>query len=110
MWFVFPQVAGLGCSEMAQRYAIAGLSEARAYLAHDALGPRLAQCTRAMLRWSRQRSAEAILGSVDALKFASSMTLFEAGGGGEPFSCALDAFFQGRRDERTLDLLRAGTA
>ena len=105
MWFIFPQIAGLGLSEMARRYAIADLGEARAYLAHPLLGPRLAQSTDAILDWTGQRSAEAILGTIDALKFASSMTLFEAAGGGDRYARALDAFYSGRRDERTLELL-----
>jgi uncharacterized protein (DUF1810 family) len=105
MWFIFPQIAGLGRSGTAQYYAIADLDEAKAYLAHPLLGPRLAQCTEAMLSWAGKRSAEAILGSIDTLKFASSMTLFEAAGDGERFGCALDAFLGGRRDPMTLDLL-----
>lgn len=105
MWFVFPQIAGLGLSETARRYAIADLGEARAYLAHPTLGPRLAECTEAVLGWSGRRSAEAILGPVDALKFASSMTLFEAAGSGEPYAHALEAFYARRRDARTLELL-----
>lgn len=105
MWFVFPQLAGLGSSEMARHYAIADRSEAAAYLAHPLLGARLVQCTDAMLEWSNRRSAEAILGAVDALKFASSMTLFEAAGGGDSFGRAVEAFCAGRRDARTLELL-----
>lgn len=105
MWFVFPQIAGLGRSGTARFYAIAGLAEARAYLAHGLLGPRLRECTEAMLAWAGQRSATAILGAIDALKFRSSMTLFEAAGGGECFAHALDAFYQGQRDSRTLELL-----
>lgn len=105
MWFVFPQIAGLGFSEMARRYAIADLREARAYLAHPLLGPRLAQCVDAMLDWAGRRSAEAILGTIDALKFASSMTLFEAAGGSDRYARTLDAFCAGRRDGRTLELL-----
>ena len=105
MWFVFPQIAGLGRSGTAQFYAITDLDEAKAYLAHPVLGPRLAQCTDAMLSWAGKRGAEAILGSIDTLKFASSMTLFEAAGGGERFGRALYAFFAGRRDSMTLDLL-----
>jgi uncharacterized protein (DUF1810 family) len=105
MWFVFPQIGGLGFSDMARRYAIADLDEARAYLAHPILGPRLAEFTDTILRWDGRRSAEAILGSVDALKFASSMTLFEAAGGGSRYARALDAFYCGQRDGRTLQLL-----
>ena len=105
MWFVFPQIAGLGHSDMARHYAIEGLAEAQDYLAHHLLGARLLECTGAMLDWAGKRSAERILGSVDALKFASSMTLFEAAGGGAAFGRALDAFYRGDRDARTLDLL-----
>src|SRR5688572_14448818 len=105
MWFIFPQIEGLGHSAMAQRYAIVNLAEARAYLAHSMLGARLRECTEAMLGWAGKRSAEAILGPVDAFKFASSMTLFEAAGGGAVFTRALDGFYNGNRDERTLALL-----
>lgn len=103
MWFVFPQIAGLGRSPTARLYAIAGLAEARAYLAHPVLGSRLLECTEAMLGWAGRRSAEAILGSIDALKFKSSMTLFEAAAE-EParFAAALDAFCAGERDAATL--------
>ncbi|MFC0204512.1 DUF1810 domain-containing protein [Novosphingobium soli] len=110
MWFFFPQLAGLGTSPMAQRYAIGSLPEARAYLRHRILGRRLAETTQMMLGWAGRRSAVAILGPVDALKFCSSMTLFELAATGEgdrldPYGHALDAFCQGRRDERTLQLL-----
>ena len=77
MWFVFPQIAGLGSSAMARRFALSGPAEARAYLGHDLLGPRLRDCTAEVLG-HRGRSAEAIFGPVDAMKFRSSMTLFEA--------------------------------
>jgi uncharacterized protein (DUF1810 family) len=104
MWFVFPQLAGLGRSETARFYAIASLAEARAWLAHDLLGPRLIECTRAVLA-HRDSSAEAIFGPVDAMKFRSSMTLFEAAGAREPFGEALHLFFGGVRDPVTLGLL-----
>lgn len=108
MWFVFPQMAGLGRSETARFFGIRSADEARAYLAHPLLGPRLRQCCAALLR-HRDQSAEAILGSIDALKLKSSMTLFEAvAGDPAPFAAVLDAFHQGRRDPLTLDLLRAG--
>ena len=111
MWFIFPQIAGLGRSATAQHFAIADLVEARAYLAHDVLGPRLEECTRAMLGWAGRRSAEAILGGIDAMKFWSSMTLFELVGGGAAhdganFGRALDAFCSGVRDTVTLRLVR----
>jgi uncharacterized protein (DUF1810 family) len=107
MWFIFPQIAGLGHSAMAQRYGIADSDEARAYLAHPLLGQRLADCTDTMLGWAERKSAEAILGSVDALKFCSSMTLFEAVGGGARFARALDGFCGGVRDGLTLNRLAA---
>jgi uncharacterized protein (DUF1810 family) len=105
MWFVFPQIAGLGHSEMAQRYAIADLAEARAYLAHPLLGPRLADCTDTMLGWAGRKDAAAILGAVDAIKFCSSMTLFEAAKGGPRFSRAIEGFCDGRRDGLTIGKL-----
>jgi uncharacterized protein (DUF1810 family) len=105
MWFVFPQIAGLGRSAMAQRYAIADLAEAQAYLAHPLLGPRLRECTWAMLTHSSM-SAHAILGNIDAVKLRSSMTLFEAAGGDAAlFGACLDAFFDGARDPATRELL-----
>ena len=105
MWFVFPQVAGLGSSAMAQRYAIGSLDEARAYLAHPMLGPRLREATRLMLRHAGT-PAEAVLGGIDAIKLRSSMTLFDAGDPHEAaFGRALDGFFGGERDARTLAVL-----
>jgi uncharacterized protein (DUF1810 family) len=104
MWFVFPQIAGLGHSAMAQRYAIGDLAEARAYLAHPLLGARLTDATEAMLGWAGRRSAETVLGAIDAVKLRSSMTLFEvaAGAGAAPFADCLDAFYGGDRDPATL--------
>ena len=105
MWFVFPQIAGLGASPTAIRYAIGSAAEARAYLAHPLLGARLCEGVGAMLA-HRGRSAEIILGPVDALKFRSSLTLFEAvADDPAPFAEALAAFYRGVRDERTLELL-----
>lgn len=109
MWFIFPQIAGLGQSEIARRYAIVDLAEAHEYLAHPVLGPRLEECTGAILAWAGKRSADTILGDIDALKFRSSMTLFEAAGGGEWCSRGIDAFCAGRRDTRTLDMLGGET-
>jgi uncharacterized protein (DUF1810 family) len=104
MWFIFPQVAGLGRSDTARFYAVSGLGEAAAYAAHPVLGARLRECTDAMLGWAGRRRAEAILGGIDAVKFASSMTLFEAACPGElRFGQALEAFYGGRRDRATLD-------
>lgn len=105
MWFVLPQVAGLGSSAMAQRYAIGSLEEARAYLAHPVLGPRLVECTEAVLSHS-DRTAHDILGSPDDVKLRSSMTLFVLVAGPESvFQRVLDAFFDGEMDPRTVDLL-----
>jgi uncharacterized protein (DUF1810 family) len=105
MWFIFPQLAGLGASPMAVHYAIRSAEEARAYLVHPLLGARL-RCGVAAMLAHRRRSAESILGAIDALKFRSSLTLFEAVAP-EPalFAEALDLFYDGGRDERTLELL-----
>ena len=101
MWFVFPQIEGLGFSAMAQRYAVSGLAEARAYLAHPLLGPRLRACTAAM-NGHEGKSARAILGQPDDMKFRSSMTLFAAADPEAPaFAEALVRYFGGERDART---------
>lgn len=105
MWFVFPQIAGLGHSPMAQRYAISGLDEARAYLAHPLLGPRLRQCTE-LVNSVSGKSAHDIFASPDDMKFRSSMTLFaEVDEAGRLFEQALGNYFEGERDRRTLDIL-----
>ena len=105
MWFVFPQLAGLGLSPTAQRYAIGSLEEARAYLAHPLLGPRLRECA-AAVNAVEGRSAHRIFGSPDDLKFRSSMTLFREAAPDEPaFRAALDRYFAGEADPRTLELL-----
>ena len=107
MWFVFPQIAGLGRSSMAQAYAIADLAEARAYLADPVLGPRLREGVVAMLA-HRGTPAASILGGIDALKFRSSLTLFEAVADDPAlFAEGLDAFYDGVPDDRTLALLDA---
>ncbi|GAB1640928.1 DUF1810 domain-containing protein [Krasilnikovia sp. MM14-A1259] len=105
MWFVFPQLAGLGHSPTARRYAIGSLDEARAYLADPVLGRRLAECARALLA-VEGRSATQILGSPDDLKLRSSMTLF-ARAADDPalFQAVLDRFYDGLPDQRTVDLL-----
>lgn len=109
MWFVFPQLKALGRSETARFYGIASDEEARAYLAHPVLGPRLRRCCAALLPHAGERP-EAIMGSIDALKLRSSMTLFEAvAEDPSPFAAVLDAFYQGARDPLTCDLL-AGMA
>jgi len=106
MWFVFPQIAGLGSSAMAQRYAIASLEEAREYLAHPVLGPRLRDCTAAVLA-APHRDAHRVFGSPDDLKFRSSMTLFTEAAPQDPlFRAALGRFFEGDPDARTLEILR----
>ncbi len=105
MWFVFPQIAGLGRSAMAQAYAIGSADEARGYLAHPVLGPRLREATQAVT--AARGSAEAILGGIDAIKLRSSMTLFAAvADDPTPFRAALERFFDGADDPATLALLR----
>ena len=104
MWWVFPQIAGLGRSETARRYAITSLGEARAYLAHPILRSRLLQATAAVI--AAPGGAERILGEIDAIKLRSSMTLFAAAADDDtPFRAALDRFFGGQRDAATLNLL-----
>jgi uncharacterized protein (DUF1810 family) len=105
MWFVLPQLRGLGHSLMADRYGIEDLGEARAYLADPLLGTRLRECVETVLGHAGQRNAATVLGVVDAIKFQSSLTLFEAAGGGPLFGQALDAFYGGERDRRTLAML-----
>jgi uncharacterized protein (DUF1810 family) len=105
MWFVFPQIAGLGRTATAQRYAIADLAEARAYLADPVLGPRLAECARAVLAVPG-RTATQILGTPDDLKLRSSMTLFaHAADDPAPFRAVLDRFYGGEDDPATLQRL-----
>jgi uncharacterized protein (DUF1810 family) len=102
MWFVFPQVAGLGHSPMAREYAIESLAEARAYLEHPVLGPRLRECAAALLPHAGTPAA-AILGGIDAIKLRSSMTLFARAAPEEPlFGEVLDAFYDGEADPETL--------
>jgi uncharacterized protein (DUF1810 family) len=106
MWYFFPQLRELGVSSKAQFYGIESLDEAIAYLDHDVLGPRLRECV-ALMNTHRNKTAEQILGSVDAMKFRSSLTLFARASGDEAvFIEALDRYFGGRPDQRTLDLLR----
>jgi uncharacterized protein (DUF1810 family) len=106
MWFVFPQIAGLGLSAMSQRYAIASRKEASAYLGDALLGARLIECTGLVLA-VRERSIHAILGSPDDAKFRSSMTLFEAVSENPIFGEALDKYFAAERDGATLEILAA---
>jgi uncharacterized protein (DUF1810 family) len=109
MWFVFPQLAGLGRSSTARFYGIGSVDEARAYLAHPLLGPRLDLCTRIVLA-SESSSLHAIFGSPDDMKFRSCMTLFSlaADDPDNPFRDALDRWCDGRPDEQTLTLVNAG--
>ena len=105
MWFVFPQIAGLGRSPTAQRYAIASLGEAEAYVAHPVLGERLRECAR-VLAELEGRSAEQVFGGLDALKLRSSMTLFSRAAPEQPvFGRVLDEFFDGEADEATISRL-----
>jgi uncharacterized protein (DUF1810 family) len=104
MWFIFPQLAGLGHSPMAQRFAIASREEAVAYLEHDILGRRLRECT-ALVNAVQGRAIREILGSPDDLKFCSSMTLFGAVSSDPEFAEAIQKFYGGTPDRRTLDLL-----
>ena len=105
MWFIFPQLKGLGRSPTSQYYGLESIDEARLYLGHELLGPRLRECTSVLLGHPRE-SAETMLGAVDAMKLRSSMTLFDsAAGKGEPFGQCLATFFGGARDPVTLRLL-----
>ncbi len=105
MWYVFPQIDGLGSSPMAKRYGVASASEAEAYLRHPVLGPRLTECAEAALRVTG-RSAREVFGSPDDLKLRSSATLFAAvSAGGSVFHQLLDRYFRGEPDPKTLSLL-----
>ncbi len=105
MWFVFPQVAGLGRSPTAQHYAIGDLDEARAYLAHPVLGPRLVECAQALLDLPGDDAAT-VLGPVDAVKLRSSMTLFAHADPAQPvFRAVLERYYGGREDEATTSRL-----
>ncbi|HEX5713310.1 MAG TPA: DUF1810 domain-containing protein [Solirubrobacterales bacterium] len=105
IWFVLPQITGLGHSPMARTYAISSLPEAVAYLDHPLLGPRLLECARALLA-VEDRSAVEILGEVDAVKLRSSMTLFARAAPGEPlFREVLDRFYSGETDPATEQIL-----
>ncbi len=106
MWFVFPQVAGLGQTWMSQHYAIRSLDEARAYLAHPVVGPRLRECADAVLAAPRGATAESIFGGIDAMKLRSSMTLFLRAAPDEPrWQQVLDRFYGGVADSRTDQIL-----
>lgn len=110
MWFIFPQLDGLGYSHMAKNFAIRNLDEARAYLSHPILGSRLEDCTAMMLDHSQQHITS-ILGTPDDYKFRSAMTLFSLVADSDSvFHEALDVFFHGKRDPKTLELLHQTTA
>lgn len=101
MWFVFPQIGGLGFSAMSRRYAISSLDEAKAYLDHPVLGPRLKECASLVVQ-AQAPSAEQIFGDIDAMKLQSSMTLFLRAAPDEPlFRQVLDQYFGGRSDPMT---------
>lgn len=105
MWFIFPQMKGLGSSSMAGYYGITSRAEAEAYLRHPVLGPRLIECTK-LVDNANGLSADQIFGGTDALKFRSSMTLFAAVAPDNPvFNEALGKYYEGKPDPRTLDLL-----
>src|SRR5689334_19633652 len=104
IWFVFPQLRGLGHSATAFRFGVTSLEEATAYLNHPVLGPRLLECA-GLLLTHRGRTARDILGYPDDLKVRSSMTLFASAGGGPVFTDVLDAFYGGEEDAATLELL-----
>jgi uncharacterized protein (DUF1810 family) len=113
IWFIFPQIQGLGSSAMSQHYAISGPEESKAYLLHPVLGPRLRECT-ALVNDLSGRSVAEIFGSPDDLKFHSSVTLFawaashERTAGNEVFSKALGKYFAGKPDQATIDRLPGG--
>ena len=105
MWFIFPQLQGLGMSSMAQRYAISGLDEAGAYLNHPVLGPRLLECAEAAYN-VEGRTAKAIFGSIDAMKLRSCATLFaQVSPPGSVFERLLEKYYDGQPDAKTLRLL-----
>ena len=106
MWFIFPQIAGLGRSETARRFAIQSLDEARAYLDHPVLGSRLRECVGA-IQDIVGKTADEVFGEVDALKLRSSLTLFGQAGGGPLYDAALRRWFDGAPDPATLGLLKS---
>lgn len=108
MWFIFPQVKGLGRSYESQLYGIGDLSEARAYLAHDVLGNRLRECVSALLR-IENRTALEIFGPIDEMKLRSSLTLFNAASEEAIFDQAIDRYFNGQTDDLTLGILGSCT-
>src|SRR5262249_30604982 len=111
MWFIFPQLKGLGRSATAETFAISGIEEAEAYLRHEILGPRLRECTQ-LVNEARGKSIEQIFGYPDDLKFHSSMTLFSNVSriDNQVFTQALHKYFSGETDAKTIELLRSATA
>ncbi len=109
MWFIFPQLRGLGFSSTAQFYGLTSLDEARAYLDHPILGPRLIEATQAAVQ-AEAPSVRALFGAPDDVKFCSSMTLFDIASPNGVFREALNRWFGGKTDERTLHLLSAETS
>ncbi len=108
MWYIFPQIQGLGYSAMAQHYAIRDLGEAREYLQHPLLGPRLIEISEALLALD-ESDPRRVMGSPDDLKLRSCMTLFQCAAPDQPvFGKVLDKFYGGRPDGRTLEMLRRG--
>ncbi|MCO1335482.1 DUF1810 domain-containing protein [Microbulbifer sp. OS29] len=107
IWYIFPQIKGLGHSATSQRYGVAGLGEAQAYLKHPQLGPRLRECCHALLNL-QDFSALEIFGSLDAIKVRSCMTLFThaAGGTDNLFIQVLEEYYEGKQDPRTLEILQ----
>lgn len=109
MWYIFPQMAGLSQSSMGRRYAIRSLAEARAFLAHPLLGPRLREIVTALMALPADRTAIGVFGSIDAHKLCSCLTLFAEAGGGPLFTGALTRWSDGP-DQSTLTLLAAGAS
>lgn len=105
IWYIFPQMKGLGHSPNAQLYGIASLDEAKAYLEHPVLGKRLREITQAVLSHKDESIFEIMGSRIDAIKFKSSMTLFDQVSPNDLYAEVLDSFFEGRRDSRTMDLV-----
>lgn len=106
IWYIFPQITGLGRSGMAQRYAITDIEEAKAYLNHPVLGDRLREITNVVLSYSKDETPMAFMGSsIDALKLKSSMTLFDIISPNDIFGKVLDKFYGGERDSKTTDII-----
>lgn len=105
IWYVFPQLHGLGRSDMAVRYGISSLDEAVAYLSHGELRKRLYHAVRALIENNRGRDIESVLGYIDAMKLRSCLTLFDAVEPGDEFGRALRIFFNDERDEKTLEMI-----